>query len=443
MFLVIRTSAYIILAAVTLFAHPSLGQQGKAERIKLHKKYVDEIALLAENPAVRSAFEIAEKTDARTVEDLIVLTEIPAPPFKEGKRGEKFASMLSVAGLDSVWTDGAGNVIGLRKGTGRKKTVMVDAHLDTVFPEGTDVKVRVSGDTLKAPGIGDDTRGLAVLLATLRAMNQSGIKTDADVLFTATVGEEGLGDLRGVKYLFGSGGPTFGGPKIDAHIALDGVSIGGIVNSTVGSVRYRVTFSGPGGHSYGAFGLANPHNALGATISHFVEEADIYTRSGIKTTYNIGVIGGGTSVNAVPFESWMEVDMRSESPERLKGLDDIFKSAVAKALARENRIKRMGEDLTVEIKKVGDRPSGSIEESNPLVQRTAASAALLGAVPLLGASSTNSNTPLSLGIPSVTIGTGGKAGGAHSLDEWWLNDHGYLGVRHTLLVLLSEAGISK
>lgn len=433
-----RTSAYIILVTSTLCAHSLFGQQGKAERIKLHKKYVDEIAALAEDPAVRSAFELAEKTDARTVADLILLTEIPAPPFKEEKRGEKFASMLSAAGIDSIWTDGAGNVTGLRKGTVRTRTVMVDAHLDTVFPEGTDVTVSVSGDTLKAPGIGDDTRGLAVLLAGLRAMNQSGIKTEADILFVATVGEEGLGDLRGVKHLFGSGGP-----KVDAHIALDGVSIGGIVNSTVGSVRYRVTFGGPGGHSFGAFGLANPHNALAGAISRFVEEADIYTRSGVKTTYNIGVIGGGTSVNAVPFESWMEVDMRSESPGRLKGLDDIFRSAVAKALDRENKIKRMGEDLTVDIKKVGDRPSGSIAEDSPLVQRTAASAALLGAVPLLGASSTNSNTPLSLGIPSVTIGTGGKAGGAHSLDEWWLNDRGYLGVRHMLLVMLSEAGISK
>ncbi len=433
-----RTSAYIILVTGTLCAHSLFGQQGKAERIKLHKKYVDEIAALAGDPAVRSAFELAEKADARTVADLILLTEIPAPPFKEEKRGEKFASMLSAAGIDSIWTDGVGNVIGLRKGTVRTRTVMVDAHLDTVFPEGTDVTVRVSGDTLKAPGIGDDTRGLAVLLAGLRAMNESGIKTEADILFVATVGEEGLGDLRGVKHLFGSGGP-----KVDAHIALDGVSIGGIVNSTVGSVRYRVTFSGPGGHSYGAFGLVNPHNALAGAISRFVEEADIYTRSGVKTTYNIGVIGGGTSVNAVPFESWMEVDMRSEDPGRLKGLDDIFRSAVAKALDQENKIKRMGEDLTVDIKKVGDRPSGSITDDSPLVQRTAASAALLGAVPLLGASSTNSNTPLSLGIPSVTIGTGGKAGGAHSLDEWWLNDRGYLGVRHMLLVMLSEAGISK
>ncbi|ODS81839.1 MAG: peptidase M20 [Cytophagaceae bacterium SCN 52-12] len=434
----LRTLACIILVAGTFCVHSSFGQQGKAERIKLHKKYVDEIAAIAEDPAVRSAFEIAEKTDPRTIQDLVLLTGIPAPPFKEEKRGEKFASMLSEAGIDSVWTDGVGNVIGLRKGTVRKRAVMVDAHLDTVFPEETDVRVSTSGDTLKAPGIGDDTRGLAVLLAGLRAMNQSGIKTDADVLFAATVGEEGLGDLRGVKHLFGSSGP-----KIDAHIALDGVSIGGIVNSTVGSIRYRVTFSGPGGHSYGAFGLANPHNALAGTISRFVEEADIYTRAGIKTTYNIGVIGGGTSVNAVPFESWMEVDMRSESPERLKGLDDIFRNAVAKALDRENEIKRMGEDLTVDIRQVGDRPSGSIAEDSPLVQRTAASAALLGAVPLLGASSTNSNTPLALGIPSVTIGTGGKAGGAHSLDEWFLNEDGYLGVHHMLLVMLSEAGISK
>lgn len=437
--IVIRKIAGIALGILLLTTYSATGQDGKPERIRLRKKYVDEISALAENPKIREAFSAVMRLEPQTIRDLITLTEVPAPPFKEEQRGKKFAAMLSEAGVDSVWTDTAGNVIGLRKGTHGKRTVVLDAHLDTVFPEGTDVKVRMHGDTLKAPGVGDDTRGLAALLAGLKAMNEAGIRTIADILFVGTVGEEGLGDLRGVKHLFNTDDL-----KIDSHIALDGIGIGGIVNSTVGSVRYRVVFKGPGGHSYGAFGLVNPHNALAATIGRFVENADAYTRSGgVKTTYNIGVIGGGTSVNAIPFESWMEVDMRSESIERLQGLDAIFKQAVENALKQENDRKRMGEDLTADIRKVGDRPSGSVPETSALVQRTAASAAHLGAVPMLGASSTNSNTPLSLGIPSVTIGTGGKAGGAHSLDEWWINDHGYLGIQHLLLVLLSEAGLSE
>lgn len=421
-----------------LLSCPALAQEAKVERVRLQKKFVDEIALLAGHSSVVRAFEMIERLEPETLRDLITLTEIPAPPFKEELRGKKFAEMLAGAGLDSVWTDQAGNVIGLRRGTSGKRTIALDAHLDTVFPEGTDVTVRTFGDTLKAPGVGDNTRGLAALLAGLKALNTAGIKTAANVLFVGTVGEEGLGDLKGVKHLFNT--PSL---KIDAHIALDGVGIGGIVNSTVGSVRYRITFKGPGGHSYGAFGLANPHNALAAAITHFVSEADSYTRSGIKTTYNIGVVGGGTSVNAVPFESWMEVDMRSESPERLKGLDQLFLKAVETGLKQENDIRRMGEELTVDIRRVGDRPSGSIPEKSPLVQRAASSAAHLGAVPMLGASSTNSNTPLSMGIPSVTIGTGGKAGAAHSLDEWWVNDHGHLGIQHMLLVLLAEAGLSQ
>ncbi len=418
------------------FGHSAWAQAGRSLRVGLQVPYVDQISELAANRKVKQALQAVLDLEPETLKDHILLNEIPAPPFKEKARGEKYAQMLRSAGADSVWTDEAGNVLALRKGAGGKKTVALDAHLDTVFPEETDVKVRISGDTLKAPGIGDDTRGLAVVLAVLKAMNKAGIHTDHHLLFVATVGEEGLGDLSGVKHLFGPRGT-----RIDSHIAVDGVSVGTIVNGAVGSLRYRVTFRGPGGHSFGAFGLANPHNALARTIYHFTGTADAYTKTGEKTTYNIGVIGGGTSVNTIPFESWMEVDLRSENPDRLRRMDELFREAVARGLAEENGMKRMGENLTAEVAKVGDRPGGHLAENAPLVQRAAASAAHLGAVPRLTMGSTNTNLPLSLGIPSVTIGGGGKSGNAHALNEWWVNDKGHLAIQNALLILLAEAGV--
>lgn len=429
---------FLLLAVLLSGTVCSLAQKGRSERVALKKQFVDEITDLANQPKVKSALAKISELEPQTKATHILLTEIPAPPFAEEIRGRKYADLLKAAGVDSLWTDAVGNVIALRKGTSRKRAILFEAHLDTVFPAGTDVKVRYAGDTLKAPGIGDDTRGLVVVLAVLQAMNASKIETLGDVYFAATVGEEGLGDLRGVKHIFGEKGL-----KISSHISVDGGGLGGIVNGGVGSLRYRVTFKGPGGHSYGAFGLANPHNALARAIHYFAADADAFTKTGIKTTYNVGVIGGGTSVNAIPFESWMEVDMRSESPDRLKGIDAILKKAIQRGIAEENKMKRMGEDLTVDIKKVGDRPSGSLGDDIALVQRAVASVAHFGAVPILGMSSTNSNTPLSLGIPSVTIGVGGKGGGAHALDEWWVNDKGYLAIQNALLIVLAEAGIVK
>ncbi|HMF70789.1 MAG TPA: M20/M25/M40 family metallo-hydrolase, partial [Flavitalea sp.] len=348
----------------------------------------------------------------------------------------KFMEMMRAIGADSIWIDKAGNVLALIKGKTGKKTVMLEAHLDTVFPEGTDVTVKQSGDTLRAPGIGDDTRGLAVLLAVMKSMKQAKVKTDADIVFGGIVGEEGLGDLRGVKQLFKDQKP-----KIDSYIAIDGGGIGGITSGGTGSHRYRITFKGPGGHSYGAFGLANPHNASARAIYYFIQEANAYTRSGAKTTYNVGVMGGGTSVNAIPFESWMEVDMRSEAPERLSGIDSLLQTAIKKALLEENQMKRRGKDLTVDVALVGDRPSGVQSNTLPLVQRSMASAMFLGATPRLGISSTNSNIPISKGVPAVTIGRGGVGGGAHALDEWWMNDKGHLAIQNALLILVSEAGL--
>jgi tripeptide aminopeptidase len=422
------------LPVILLLAFSDLHAQSPA----IGKRYEREVNALLQNKEVKAAFKMILELEPQTRRDLITLTEIPAPPFKESVRAKRFSEMLVAAGADSVWTDPEGNVIALQKGSQRKRTVVIDAHLDTVFPEGTDVTVKQKGDTLFAPGIGDDSRGLAILLALVKTMNTRKIKTESDILFVGTVGEEGLGDLRGVKALFNNTAL-----KIDSYIGLDVEGVDLIVNGGVGSLRYRVTFKGPGGHSFGDFGFVNPHNALARAIHYFVQEADRYTREGVPTTYNIGVIGGGSSVNAIPAASWMEVDMRSEDTERLKALNGLLQGAVQRGLKEENEIKRKGADLKVEVKLIGDRPAGVHKPELPLVQRAMSSVKLLGKEPKLILVSTNANIPVSQGIPAITIGVGGKGEGAHSLHEWWLNDEGHLGIQNALLILLAEAGYGK
>lgn len=402
------------------------------------EKYHKEINELADESSIKKAFNFIEEIDEKTTDDLIMLTETPAPPFKEEKRARKYSEMLQEAGADSVWRDEEGNVIALRKGTERNKTVALDAHLDTVFPEGTDVTVKTRGDTLFAPGIGDDSRGLMVVLTVLRALEHENIKTKNDVLFVGTVGEEGLGDLRGVKYLFGDNGPG-----IDYWIAVDGGSVGRIVNKGLGSHRYRVTFEGPGGHSWGSFGLVNPAHALGKAMHHFSREADGFTQEGPRTSYNVGRIDGGTSVNSIPFEASMEVDMRSVSNKKLEQIDDIFQKTVKRALDEENSRRRHGPELTVEINMIGDRPSGEIDPAVSLVQRAMSTAQFFGSEPRLARSSTDSNTPISKNIPAVTIGRGGEGDDAHSLNEWWLNKDGHIAIQRALLLLVSQAGLQK
>ncbi|QKZ12811.1 M20/M25/M40 family metallo-hydrolase [Spirosoma sp. KUDC1026] len=428
------TVAYLITCLTISPAFQLWAQDEKP--VALDKRYETEIKNLAKRPAVQAAFKVFMDLEPETRQTHIMLTETASPPFKEQVRATKYADLMRAAGADSVWIDNVSNVLALRKGKGGQKTVVVEAHLDTVFPEGTDVKVKQKGDTLYAPGIGDDTRGLAAVLTVLKGMEKAKIETDANVLFIGAVGEEGLGDLRGVKNLFKKGGP-----RIDSYIAVDGDGINEITHRGLGSHRYRITFKGPGGHSYGAFGIVNPHGALGKAIYYFTQEADKFTREGIKTTYSVSVIGGGTSVNAIPYESWMEVDMRSESPEKLNGIDKLLQAAVQKALDEENAMKRSGPDLTVDVKQVGDRPSGRTEATNPLVQRAVAVAKYMNVEPVLSVSSTNANTPIAEGVPAITIGSGGTGGGAHSLGEWWLNDKGYLGMQRILLVLLAEAGV--
>lgn len=407
-------------------------QEGLAQETR----YESEIAELLGDSGIRAAFGIIEALEPRTLQDLIVLNEIPAPPFLEEARAEAYAELLLEAGADSVTIDEVGNVLAFRGGQGGGGRVVLGAHLDTVFPEGTDVTVRVRGDTLFAPGIGDDTRGLIVVLTVLRAMEEAAVETQADLIFMGSVGEEGLGDLRGVKHFFRDGGIP-----VDAFIEVDGGGIAGIVSMGLGSVRYRVTVTGPGGHSWGAFGLGNPAHALGRAIQGFTTVADDLTRSGPRTSYNVGRIGGGTSINSIPFESWMEVDMRSESPESLGIIAEAFEESVTKAVEEENKIRRDGPPLELALDRIGNRPSGETDPSTPLVQRAMVATRHFGEEPRLSRSSTNSNIPISLGIPAITIGRGGVGSDNHSPTEWWANIDGYKAIQRALLILVSEAGL--
>jgi acetylornithine deacetylase/succinyl-diaminopimelate desuccinylase-like protein len=400
--------------------------------------YSKSIKKISRNAKVKKAFNYIIDIEEKTIKNHIELTEIEAPPFKEERRAKEFAERLKLAGIENVWIDSIGNVIGFLKGSVGNKNIAIDAHIDTVFPEGTDVKVRVKNDTLFAPGIGDDTRGLAMILTLAETIKKNNIEPVNNIIFIGTVGEEGLGDLRGVRYLFKNKTP-----KIDSWIAIDGGSIGRVNNQALGSYRYEVIFDGPGGHSWGAFGLVNPHHALGSGIKNFINKADVYTSSGPKTSYNVGVINGGTSVNSIPFKSSMLIDVRSIEPNRLNDMEEILYNSMQEALKEQNEMKRSGPDLTLTINKIGNRPSGIVEESVPLIQKTIAATQYMGVEPRLTIGSTDSNIPISLGVPAVTIGRGGDGGGAHSLDEWWINKEGYKSIQLALLILLSESGIDK
>ncbi len=415
---------------------PAAADTGAAPCDARRNERCAEIDRLLHDGRVSKALEAIARDTARHRRELIELTEIAAPPFKEQARARRFAEMLREAGADSVWIDSIGNAVGLRRGRAPGRTVVLEGHLDTVFPEGTDVKVKMRGDTLAAPGVGDDTRGLVLVLAALRAMHEAGIRPDADVLFVGTVGEEGLGDLRGVKHLFRKGAT-----KIDSYIAVEGGETA-LAVSGIGSLRYRLAYKGPGGHSWGAFGTANPIHALGRAIAIFDQSADRLTRSGPRTSYNVGRIGGGTSVNSVAFEAWSEVDMRSESDSSLHTVERALRAAAARALAEQNAVARRGPKLTLDLQLIGTRPSGGTDRAGALVQRSAAVIQHFYGTPDFRTGSTNSNIPFSLGVPAVTIGSGGRQGDAHALSEWWVNHDGraHLAVQQALVLTLAEAG---
>jgi acetylornithine deacetylase/succinyl-diaminopimelate desuccinylase-like protein len=287
--------------------------------------------------------------------------------------------------------------------------------------------------------VGDNSRSLAVLLAMARALNDASVATRGDILFVGNVGEEGQGDLRGVRYLF-TRGPYR--DRINLFIAIDGGGHGShIVNAAVGSRRYRVTFTGPGGHSYGAFGLVNPAFALGAAIEKLSRTT---VPASPRTTFNVGLIGGGTSVNTIPAQAWMDVDMRSESGVELARLERQFKTTIQEAADAENAARSTGVGrVQVEWKLIGDRPWGETPRSAPIVETAAAVVRHFGDVPSFGAGSTDANIPISLGIPAIAIDSGGLAGRSHATDEWIDVEKAasLRGVQSALVLLVTLAGV--
>jgi acetylornithine deacetylase/succinyl-diaminopimelate desuccinylase-like protein len=424
----LRTTA---LAALVVFGGASARQESPAARIKK----------VVADSGFASAMATIERNHDQLIADIITLTEIPAPSFKEDKKGAAFMQMLREAGLSDVERDPEGNVMGVRRGAGGGPLIAIAAHLDTVFPEGTDVHVKRVGTRLSAPGVGDNTRSLAVLLAIIRAMDAAKIQTRGDILFVGDVGEEGLGDLRGMKYLFTKGRYK---DKITQFIALDGSGPGdNIVTGAVGSKRYQVTFKGPGGHSYGAFGLVNPAFAMAAAIQQFQA---IKVPQSPKTTFNVGRVGGGTSVNSIPQEIWMEVDMRSESPLELEKVETAFLTMIRAAVDGENHARSTADGaIAADVKLIGARPSGHTDNNAPIAQIASEAAIAAGLKPTFGYSSTDANLPISLGIPAIRLESGGTGDRAHAPDEWIDVEKAtsVRGIRVVLATLLAVAGISQ
>jgi acetylornithine deacetylase/succinyl-diaminopimelate desuccinylase-like protein len=384
-----------------------------------------------QDAAVKAALESARASEAQTIADQIRFCEVPAPPFKETARGEVLKREFTQLGLQNVRVDRGGNVLGDRPGAAPRPHLVIAAHLDTVFPEETDVKVTRQGNVLRGPGIGDNCRGLAVLTAIVRSMRDARVATPGSVTFVANVGEEGLGDLRGMKALFNETMKD----QIDRFVSIDGTGLH-VTTVAVGSHRYRVTFKGPGGHSYGAFGLANPIDALGRAIAKI---AEFQVPSQPRTTFNVGRIGGGTSVNAIPYDAWMEVDMRSSDPQALAALDARFQRAVDAAVQEENA--RWGKPgvITVAKELVGDRPAGSVPESAPIVQTALAVGRALGLRVGLGEGSTDANIPIMMKIPAITIGSGGRGANAHALTESFDTTDSVKGTQNALLLTIALA----
>ncbi|HEU4687900.1 MAG TPA: M20/M25/M40 family metallo-hydrolase [Vicinamibacterales bacterium] len=387
-----------------------------------------DVAALAAEPSVRTALDIARRSEEDTIQQQIRLCEIPAPPFGEAKRAAAYAQAMREAGLTNVRIDAEGNVLGERPGRNPRPHLVLSAHLDTVFPAEVSVRVTRDKNLLHGPGIGDDCRGLAVLLAVARALNAAQVRTDGPITFVGTVGEEGLGDLRGVKALFA--GPL---RQSDRFVSVDGDRYG-ITNVGVGSRRYRVTFRGPGGHSYDNFGRANPVHALGSAIAR-IARLDVPVTP--RTTFSVGRIGGGTSVNAIATEAWMEVDLRSSDAAALSQLEAGFQASVRSALEEENTRRRNHEPLTVDIEQVGNRPAGRTAADSRIVETTTATLNALSLPVRLDEGSTDANLPMSLGIQAITIGGGGVGRDVHSPRESFDTTDSWRGTQ--LVTLLAVA----
>jgi acetylornithine deacetylase/succinyl-diaminopimelate desuccinylase-like protein len=395
------------------------------------------VADLLADARVRRAFRLFEEEAARIDVEHAEICEVPAPPFGEEARACRLKEMFRRCGLEGAELDAEGNCVALRRGRDLRPLVVLSAHLDTVFPAGTDCAVRREGARMCAPGIADDGCGLAALVALARALEEFGVGTAGSLLFVGTVGEEGEGDLRGVRHLLTAG--EWAG-RVDAFISIDGPGLERVTHAALASRRYRVRCRGAGGHSWGDFGVANPVHALGRAVARL---AAYPAPKSPRTTFNVGRIGGGCGVNVIPREASMDVDLRSESAEELGRLDAFFRRAAREAAEDENNARRAGTPpLELEVKLIGDRPGGATPTTDPLVRLAVEATRAVGARPFLDCSSTDSNIAISRGLPAVTIGAGGTSGNTHTLDEWYDPRGRDLGLKRALLVALGTVGLA-
>ena len=386
--------------------------------------------------SVQNALRFSEVEAEAITKEHIEICSIPAGPFTEQKRAEYLRDRFIKIGLADVEIDEVGNCLGLLKGSSERPLIVVSAHLDTVFSCDTDFTVRHDGNRLLAPGISDDGCGLAALIAIANSLIEHRVTTNGSILFVGTVGEEGEGDLRGVRHLFTRG--TWA-DRIDTFLSFDGPGIDRITNQALGSRRYRVRIKGPGGHSWGDFGIPNPVHTLGNAVAKLTSYP-LPTKP--RTTFNVGKIQGGTGVNSIPSEASMDVDLRSVDDTELQRLDAYFRRAVHESVDRENSNRRPGDAaLTLNLELVGDRPTGQTPATSLLVELAQEATRAVGGVALLEQSSTDSNLPISLGIPAITVGAGGTSGSSHTLDEWYDPTNREKGLQRGLLTILGIVGL--
>jgi len=393
------------------------------------------VGSLADQPQVREALDWLDRNQDWTTAQQIRLTEIPAPSFQEEKRAQAVKEILSAEGL-SVFTDKIGNVIGELRGAQDKEVVLLTAHLDTVFPAGTEINVTRQGDRLLAPGISDNGTGLAGMLAVARALHVAKIKPQRTILFAANVGEEGEGNLRGIRSLIDAYRP-----KIRAVIVLDGSGIDHVTTKALASRRVEVVITGPGGHSWSDFGMPNPINALVRGSVRFINTK---VPTAPRTTFNLGQIEGGTSVNSIPFEAKLKVDLRSENEDEIVRMETALRECIAAGVKDEmdNSRERSRGKLEWKLNLIGSRPGGELSQDSALLDALRAADDVIANKSRNERSSTDANIPLSMGIEAIAIGAGGNGGGAHSLQEWYEPADRELGLKRVLLTLLGVSGLA-
>ena len=390
------------------------------------------IEAIAQHKKVAKALAWLEKNTDWVTQQQIAITEIPAPEFTEAERAAYMAKLLAATGL-SVHKDSAGNAIGVREGASEKNLVLVAAHLDTVFPAGTDVRVRRVRGRLEAPGISDNGAGLATIAALARALDEAGVETEASIAFCADVGEEGEGNLRGMRQLLSA----YKG-RVRAVFAIDGAATDYVTTVALGSRRFEISVNGPGGHSWSDFGVANPITAISRGIVDF---SRVRVADEPRTTFNFGVIAGGNSINSIPAEASVKVDIRSEEEAELARLESEMRRIFANAVDAEMTAASALGSLKMKINVIGVRPAGKLPANSPLLAAIENVDRFLGNRARLERSSTDANLPLSQGIPAIAIGGGGQGGGSHSLDEWYDPAGRELGLKRSLLAILEMAGV--